>query len=161
MKTLQAFVIVLLSFPVLAIPEGDTTKIYEHAGRDGVLYEWHLSAQQFRDAPRWDPSKGEPPLTISNAVATASKWIKNRWPNIAKGRFRLRSISIEGGPRVESGPLINFFYYKVVFRVGDFDHRAAILFMDGSPLEPRAAGLIGDEVERGKIAPKARSSGND
>jgi hypothetical protein len=161
MKTLQAFLIMLLAFPVFAIPDADTTKIYEHAGRDGVLYEWHLSGHQFLDAPRWDPSKGEPSLTISNAVAIASKWIKNRWPNIAKERFRLRSISIEGGPHVESGPLMNFFYYKVVFRVGDFDYRAAILLMDGSPLEPRAAGLVGDEVEQGKIGPKARSTGNE
>ena len=138
MKTLACLVFIeLLVRPFLVIAAENALKIFEYYGRDGITNEWYLPVERTLNCPRWDPFKAEPPLSVTNAVAIASNWVA-RQPRIWGPPSRVDTITLNS-LHSNRAPFAGVFYYRIIFDTGTFDHRACIVLMDGSVLEPRTS----------------------
>jgi hypothetical protein len=111
MKTIQiaAATILLSSFasayaaclghPVVTTQLDDGSKV-------GIV----VKEAQFKKAPAWAPSKGEPPLSISKVVIAAEKWAKTEYASYDSARIHsvdLTEFGCNDDPR--------YWYYLVHF----------------------------------------------
>jgi hypothetical protein len=135
---LEAIFAAVLCLTARAQTNSDGTfRIFRLERRFGADEEWWLSPAKTKSVPRWDPHKGDAPLALKKALQIAIKWERGRdkaRENVSAGAS-IDSISILSLHH-ESGPLLNFFYYRIIFIPRQFDAEACIVLMDGSVLEP-------------------------
>ena len=60
---------------------------------DGIKHDLILDSAAVDRTPTWAPGSGEPPLSVSKAVATVTAWAKQRYPNADE--VRVRSVKLE------------------------------------------------------------------
>jgi hypothetical protein len=95
--------------------------------------EYTLPLKRAQTQPRWDPTKGEPPLSQGRAIQLATEELKRRMPSIE--RMQLTRINLN---RVWDGPYSNLWYYSVDFQsvgggsAGPFGSSIIIVLLDGS-----------------------------
>ena len=114
-----------LGLPVVTTQLEDGSKV-------GIL----VKEAQFKKAPAWTPSKGEPPLAISKVVAAADQWMKTEF--LAYDSVRIHSINLmEFGCNEDP----KYWYYRVDFlpmksgRPALGGHFIAVL-LDGTVIGP-------------------------
>jgi hypothetical protein len=146
MKTVTLGLLAALLGMALSSKAGSDTPVFEHSGRDGLTNQWFISEQQIDRSPRWDPLKGDvPPLSVPGAVKIASAWLERQ-------RSTNQVLVIWGPPKQVEAIKIKFLpstdprwhgvsWYIIMFETGQFDHRACVVLMDGSVLEPRVEGI--------------------
>ncbi len=109
------------------VGEGSMTTSFTFRGRE---YRYRLSSEDLKDAPTWNPTAGEPPLSVARATQIASDNFSmvDRGP----GPWRIGTIILE-----ELGN--EKWYYSIKFiclgckEIGGF---TTLVTMDGSVVEP-------------------------
>jgi len=61
--------------------------------KDGTQIGLFISKEQIKNAPKWTPSNGEPPLSITSAYKIIKKWSKDRYKRY--DRVVIKEISIK------------------------------------------------------------------
>jgi TonB family protein len=96
---------------------------------------WEISPDRASRQPSWDPTAALPPLSIADAAATASTWLKER--NQDGGPFELQNVMLTR--RRGQGRVGEFWFYQLDFVVGSRlpgpPFRVVVL-LDGSVVEP-------------------------
>jgi hypothetical protein len=129
--------VALVVYSIQCWSEEDSIRIFQHCGRDGITNEWRLSSSQIRRPPKWDPLISEAPLSVSNAVRIAYNYLTtHKEIRIWEPGLRVDSLTIDS-LHSDKAPFQGFFYYRLIFRNGEFDSTACIILMDGSVLESR------------------------
>ena len=130
------FVSVFL-FAIEASACGDSP-VYSSKNADGATYGLFLSDSDFESAPDWAPEDGDPPVSISLAVGSATSWDKSRYSRYDS--FRVSGIQLVQY-RCSSRP--PSWYYKIDLspfidgnRVYDAGAWVAVLF-NGNTVGPK------------------------
>lgn len=155
MKNYIIFIGVLLS---LVLPLSAQDKVIEkastkwldsdsfvHSGGfelDGKQFRYHLKMSDFANSPKWEPSFGEPPLSIGNVQKIASEELKLLVDN--PEQWSVWNIELTKLPGVTDA-----WYYTVKFVYAKYDKPRdsyyAIIKLDGTPI-------------RGKLIPQEKDS---
>ena len=110
--------------------------VVSEKGDDGVTTGIVISSAQFKQAPKWFPGEGDPPLSISRAIEIADQWGQAAYRNFDSVQIDSVGLDQYGCPGDTK-----YWYYLVRFRTikdgtpffgGNF---VAILF-DGKLISP-------------------------
>jgi len=136
MKTIRVVAAVVLSSSALAHAACLGLPVVTTQLDDGSKVGIVVKEAQFKKAPAWAPSKGEPPLPIAKVVAAADKWMKTEY--LAYDTVRIHSINLmEFGCNDDP----RYWYYRVDFlpmkngRPSLGGHFIAVL-LDGTVIGP-------------------------
>ncbi len=137
-----------LTLASLAQASDAQIRLFEVERRSGINYEWWATADRLRRTPKWDPSKGDPPIPLRKAVQIASKWLADIDGVTVAGTV---DTILVGSLHNEAGDFRNVFFYRIDFVPRQFDHMSCIILMDGTVVEPKKlipGGSAGDDPQR-------------
>ena len=105
---------------------------------NGAKYSLVLDSAIMERTPVWDPSSGDPPLSVAKAAATVGAWAKAHYPGTDSSPIRAISLDQFGC----SGGSVGHWYYRFDLTLREQDgtfvpagNFAAVL-MDGSVVGP-------------------------
>ena len=103
---------------------------FQHDGRE---YKYQLSTEDIKDTPSWDPLKGNPPLSMQNAITIARDNLKRfvKTPKI----WQVKSIKLEELDTQKWIYDISFQIKPELIKNSDINFNILVK-MDGSIVEP-------------------------
>ncbi len=124
--------ILLIGLACHARGEDEKIWLYAQMRRSGETNEFWLPVSRLKRLPRWDPLHQKPPVSLTKAIQTASKWLAAREGGGERGVDEITICSLHS----DEQQFWHFFYYRFIFNTRPFDQAACIVLMDGTVLEP-------------------------
>jgi hypothetical protein len=111
-------------------------KLGEQTRRSAHLYEWWITPERLKNTPQWRQQQGNPPLSLKRALGIAQKWIvKQEGGGKGAATPEVDTLTI-ASLHDDVGPYRFVYYYKIIFRVRQFDFMTCVVLMDGTVLQP-------------------------
>lgn len=103
----------------------------------GGTKEWRLPLDRLQLLPKWNPDKGNPPISQTKALRIARAWLKSKG---VSGTYTIDSIMLRNDCAGQDEYGFDF-HYRIVFgNVNAYlNHMTCIVLMDGTVLEPEIA----------------------
>jgi len=136
LKHLPFLALLMLPFGVHA---ADSVTLFSESGAKAT-YTWAVPLARLQHTPAWTPFAGAPPLSISKAVAMATRQLKADNPQFK--RYDVLSISLAAASGTSDKPADRWYYRIDLVPVIDGNRLyrlryVAVVLLDGTLVEPQ------------------------
>jgi hypothetical protein len=112
---------------------------------DGARVELVLEAAEVERTPQWSPGAGEPPLSLTQAIAAASAWAEQEYAHFDEVEIREISLTSLGCPSASKHWYYVFDFTPIMGgnRMFGGGNWGAVL-MDGTIVGAKRTAVVGD-----------------